>query len=318
MPWPAGSTPPRARRAWRASSSAPSRSPRSCVERFGTASRPAREAILEVLLRRFYRIRALDEIRVDAVDGHPFAVASYEREGRRRHALLTHAGDASLSAALARMGRLAAPAPPDRELVGDVFLWRPEGPGDAEANAAEFREVLDGVAAAAPVPADRGRGGRAGRACSTSPSARPPAGGYAEEAFFRDAHPMMAKRLQLHRLQHFDLERLPVGRGRLRLPGGREGEPAGRAALRGGRGPGPHAGSRRRGPRGAAARARADAPRDPRRHTPGPGAAARRPAPPRQPRHPARLAGPRRLRRGPRTTSWPGTPRPPRASASRA
>ena len=151
------------RRAWRASSSARSRSPALLVERFETASRPAREAILEVLLRRFYRIRALDEIRVDAVDGHPFAVACYEREGRRRHALLTHAGDASLSAALARMGRLAASAPPDRELVGDVFLWRPEGPGDAEANAAEFREVLDGVAAPAPVPPDRGRGGRAGR-----------------------------------------------------------------------------------------------------------------------------------------------------------
>ena len=36
-----------------------------------------------------------------------------------------------------------------------------------------------------------------------------PGGGYAEEALFRDTHPMMAKRLQLHRLQHFDLERLP-------------------------------------------------------------------------------------------------------------
>ena len=178
------------------------------VERFGTASRPAREAILEVLQRRFYRIRALDEIRVDAVDGHPFAVASYEREGRRRHALLTHAGDASLSAALARMGRLAAPAPPDRELVGDVFLWRPEGPGDAEANAAEFREVLDGVALPRPfrriVVAVAGPGGM--QHFTFRPA---PGGGYAEEALFRDTHPMMAKRLQLHRLQHFDLERLP-------------------------------------------------------------------------------------------------------------
>ena len=178
------------------------------VERFGTASRPAREAILEVLQRRFYRIRALDEIRVEAVDGHPFAVASYEREGRRRHALLTHAGDESLSAALARMGRLAAPAPPDRELVGDAFLWRPEGPGDAEANAAEFRAVLDGVALPRPfrriVVAVAGPGGM--QHFTFRPA---PGGGYAEEALFRDTHPMMAKRLQLHRLQHFDLERLP-------------------------------------------------------------------------------------------------------------
>jgi acetyl/propionyl-CoA carboxylase alpha subunit/acetyl-CoA carboxylase carboxyltransferase component len=178
------------------------------VERFETASRPAREAILEVLQRRFYRIRALDEIRVEAVDDHPFAVASYEREGRRRHAILTHAADASLSAAIARTGRLAATAPADRELVGDLFLWRATGPGDADANAAEIRSVLEGVPLPRPfrriVIAVAGPGGM--QHFTFRPA---PGGGYAEEAFFRDTHPMMAKRLQLHRLQHFDLERLP-------------------------------------------------------------------------------------------------------------
>ena len=39
------------------------------VERYGAAARPVREAILEVLLRRFYRIRALDEIRVETRGG---------------------------------------------------------------------------------------------------------------------------------------------------------------------------------------------------------------------------------------------------------
>ena len=178
------------------------------VERYGASARPLREAILEVLLRRFYRIRALDEIRVESVEGHPFAVASYEREGRSRHALLTHAADAGLATALRGMGRLAAAAPAGREPVGDVFLWRPEGPGDAEANAAQMRTVLAGVALGRPfrriVIAVGGPGGM------QHFTFRPVAGGgYAEEAFFRDAHPMMAKRLQLHRLQHFDLERLP-------------------------------------------------------------------------------------------------------------
>ena len=178
------------------------------VERYGTSSRPAREAILEVLLRRFYRIRALDEIRVDAVGGHPFAVASYEREGRRRHALLTHAGDGSLGEALDRLARLAASAPGDRDLVADVFVWRPEGPGEAEANAAGMRAALEG--ATLPRPFRRIVIVVAGPGGIQNFTFRPtPAGGYAEEAFFRDAHPMMAKRLQLHRLQHFDLERLP-------------------------------------------------------------------------------------------------------------
>ena len=74
------------------------------VERYGAAGRPLREAILEVLLRRFYRIRALDEIRVESVEGHPFAIASYEREGRSRHAILTHAADGGLATALRRHG----------------------------------------------------------------------------------------------------------------------------------------------------------------------------------------------------------------------
>ncbi|HUL79056.1 MAG TPA: carboxyl transferase domain-containing protein [Vicinamibacteria bacterium] len=177
------------------------------AERYEAASRTAQEAILEVLLRRFYRIRALDEIRVETVEGHPFAVASYEREGRRRRALLTHAGDSSLSTALARMGRLAAPTPPDRELVGDVFLWRPGGAGEVEANATEIREILEGAA----LPRSFRRlvvavGGPGSMHHFTFRPAQ--GGGYAEETFFRDAHPMMAKRLELHRLQHFDLERL--------------------------------------------------------------------------------------------------------------
>ncbi|HYN01649.1 MAG TPA: carboxyl transferase domain-containing protein [Vicinamibacteria bacterium] len=177
------------------------------VERYGAAVRPVREAILEVLLRRFYRIRALDEIRVETVEGHPFAVASYEREGRSRHALLTHTGDAGLATALRSMGRLAAAAPAGREPVGDVFLWRPEGPGDPEVNAAEMRAVLAGVALPRPfrriVLAVAGPGGMQHFTFRPAPD-----GGYTEEALFRDAHPMMAKRLQLHRLQHFDLERL--------------------------------------------------------------------------------------------------------------
>jgi acetyl/propionyl-CoA carboxylase alpha subunit/acetyl-CoA carboxylase carboxyltransferase component len=178
------------------------------VERYGRAGRPVREAILEVLLRRFYRIRALDEIRVESVDGQPFAVASYERHGHLRRALLAHAGEAGLATTLARMGRLAASAPAERELVGDVFFWRPEGPGDAGANGEETRAVLAG--AALPRPFRRIVIAVAGPGGMQHFSFRPVAtGGYAEEASFRDVHPMMAKRLQLHQLQHFDIERLP-------------------------------------------------------------------------------------------------------------
>ncbi len=178
------------------------------VERYPAAPRPLQEAILEVLLRRFYRIRALDGTRVEHIEDQPFAVAGYEREGRSRHALMAHAGEAGVEATLARMGRLAAGVPPERDLVGDVFQWRVEGPGDAGANAAEAHAVLGRVSLARPfrriVIAVAGPGGM--QHFTFRPA---PGGGYVEEAFFRDAHPMMSKRLQLHRLLHFDTERLP-------------------------------------------------------------------------------------------------------------
>ena len=176
--------------------------------RWAAASREAREAILEVLLRRLYRIRPLEEVRPAEADGQPFVRAVYTRDGGTRLALVTHAGAAPLEASLERMARLAKDAPADAELVGDVFVWRVDGPGDADANAGAIRAAIE--SSRLPRPFRRIVVAVAGPRGMQHFTFRPAAdGGYAEEAFFRGAHPMMAKRLQLHRLQHFDLERLP-------------------------------------------------------------------------------------------------------------
>ncbi len=178
------------------------------VERWTASSERAREAILEVLLRRFYRIRELEDVRPVEVDGQAFVTAGFVREGAARHVLLTHAGRAGLEPTLARLGALAARVPVGRELVADVFLWRPEAAASADANAAAIHSAL----AAAPLPRPFRRivvaiAGPGTMQHFTFRAA--PGGGLYEDAFFRDAHPMMAKRLQLHRLEHFDLERLP-------------------------------------------------------------------------------------------------------------
>ncbi len=180
------------------------------VERWQTASATARDAILEVLVRRFYRIRDLEGLQRMEVDGHPFASVSYAREDGGRHGVLTtHAGDAGLDLTLARIGRLAGQMPGDQELAADIFVWRPEGAGVADANAAAIHTALAG--APLPRPFRRIVVAVAGPDATQHFTFRaaPGGGGYYEEAFFRDAHPMMAKRLQLHRLEHFDLERLP-------------------------------------------------------------------------------------------------------------
>ena len=176
--------------------------------RWSAASPRARAAILEALLRRFYRIRPLEEVGPAEVDGQPFVRAVYTRDGGTRVALLTHAGDAPLETSLERMARLASEAPAETQLVGDVFVWRADGPGEADANATAIRAAIESARLPRPfrriVVAVTGPGGM--QHFTFRPA---PAGGYAEEAFFRGAHPMMAKRLQLHRLQDFDLERLP-------------------------------------------------------------------------------------------------------------
>jgi len=177
------------------------------VGRYEAAGAGARAAVLEVLLRRFYRIRDLEDVRSLEVEGQAFTTAGYAHNGSRRHVLLTHAAGAGLAATLARAGGLAARAPAGAELVAEVFEWRPEGAGDEEVNAAAIRATIE----AAPLP----RPFHTIVVAVAAPGAlqhftfRPTAGGYVEETFYRDAHPMMAKRLQLERLQHFDLDRLP-------------------------------------------------------------------------------------------------------------
>jgi hypothetical protein len=159
---------PRTSTGW---SSAPSRSPRSSPSGWDGLG-PAREAILEVLLRRFYRIRASTGSARRAWT----ASRSRCRATSARAQVATCSSPtrgAGLSAALDRMGRLAAPAPADRELVGDVFLLAPGGPRRPEANAAAVprgprRRRRSRARSAASWSRWPGRG-----ACSTSPSARP-------------------------------------------------------------------------------------------------------------------------------------------------
>ena len=296
--------------------------------RWATASAGAREAILEVLLRRFYRIRPLEEVRAAEVDGQAFVRAVYTRDGGTRLALVTHAGAAPLEASLERMARLAGPAPAETELVGDVFVWRSDGPGDADASAEAIRDRDRGGAPAAAVPAHRRRGGgAAGHAALHLPprgGRRIRRGGVLPRGAPDDGEAPAAAPAPALRPRA-----APVGGGRVPLPGGGEGQPARRAPVRGRGGPRPHARARGERARRAAPRARADAAAGPRRDPRRPGPPRARAAAAGQPRDPARLAGvrsvrgrPARLRRAVRARD--GGPRPrgrhdpgPRAGAGR-
>ncbi|HEX6888003.1 MAG TPA: biotin/lipoyl-containing protein, partial [Candidatus Nanopelagicales bacterium] len=172
-------------------------------------------ALLEVRARRWYRTRPLRDIRIVQVEGVQFCVADYDWEHRRIHLMLTFAplsGLADLGRAIATH---LADVPAERSPVVDVMCWRP----DSQPNGDDLAEALRADVA----------GWQLGRplwrldltisslASDVDPEYRTqyvtfrtgPDGEPVEDRFYRNLHPMLAKRLELWRLANFDLTRLP-------------------------------------------------------------------------------------------------------------
>ncbi len=185
------------------------------VPRLQGAEPASREVILEILLRRYYRMRSLQEPRRFSRGSRSFATAEYEHPGGGRvRALVSHACASRLDEACADLVQAAAEVPPERELAIDLFVQLEAGdPEDADAMAARLREGLSAVHFERPVRrivvvASRpGAGKRMGSLWHFT--FRPGGQGFEEERVSRGLHPMMGKRLQLWRLANFEIQRLP-------------------------------------------------------------------------------------------------------------
>jgi acetyl-CoA carboxylase carboxyltransferase component/biotin carboxyl carrier protein len=167
-----------------------------------------RAALLEVMVRRYYRIREMGAIASFRREGQTFAAAGYEHRGAHVHLIATHAEYGRLAWSVESVRHLAGEAPAGSEVVADLYLWRDEAkPEDAVAG-----EVAALLAGAAP-PAGLSRvavtvSGPAGMQHFTF---RREAGGpFREEEVYRGIHPMVALRLELWRLRNFHLDRLPA------------------------------------------------------------------------------------------------------------
>jgi acetyl-CoA carboxylase carboxyltransferase component/biotin carboxyl carrier protein len=187
-------------------------------ERFGGASPALKEAILEVLVRRYYRVRELKDVTLVPT----YVMADYEHARARVRVLAFHAEGSNLAEALDEVGRLALETPRDgRELAVDLYVWSP-GELREEETAAEIAARLN--------QPDFPRGLRRVAVCVTRPERmrcftfRPKEGAteeesYAEDELTRGLHPMIAQRLELWRLRAFRLERLPTPEGVLLFRG---------------------------------------------------------------------------------------------------
>ncbi len=183
------------------------------LPRFATASPPLSARMLEVLLRRYYRIRSLERVGRLASGTCEGIAGEYVFLGRHIHAFMVYTPAPALAATLRGLAAAVAQIPSAHDVVLDVLIWRDGGLGDAEAAVAELTGAIE--AAALPRAIRRVVFALAGPESGHTIAGmrhftfRPTATGYAEERVSRDLHPMMGKRLQLWRLAHIHLERLP-------------------------------------------------------------------------------------------------------------
>ncbi|MBQ0923437.1 ATP-binding protein [Saccharopolyspora endophytica] len=170
------------------------------IGREGTDPAP----LLEVLARRYYGNRELDDVRAVQVADCTFVTAEHRSAGSR--VVSTAVDFAALPDVVRAIGELAT----DGDLVADVYLVWDGQPDDTDAMAARLGEVL----AAQQLPSQVNRitttvAGPSGAVMHHHFTFRPSPEGFAEERLIRGLHPLLADRMQLERLREFDLDRLP-------------------------------------------------------------------------------------------------------------
>jgi len=162
--------------------------------------------LLEVLTRRYYGNKNLAGIRSREVSGCTFVTAEHVESAR----VVTTAVDfGQLPDSVRAVGELAAEAPADGHVLADVYVRWADQP-DADAMAVRLGEVIT----AQPLPDRVSRitttvAGGGGAVMHHHFTFRRGAAGLAEDRLIRGLHPRVAKRMQLERLQEFDLTRLP-------------------------------------------------------------------------------------------------------------
>ena len=183
--------------------------------RFLDASPEIRGAMLEVMMRRYYRIRDLEAVRVETVGSRCYASADYDHEGRRVHVIATHVGSGELEGAAADLATIIEAVDAELDIALDIYAWRDEPTADADG----LRDSLAGVLASnlgrfalrRIVVAVSQPGASVGMSGVMHFTFRADGeGGYREEELYRDLHPMMGKRLELWRLGEFDVQRMPT------------------------------------------------------------------------------------------------------------
>lgn len=182
------------------------------AERAAEGSGAARQLALEVLVRRYYRLRDPDAV-LPVGDRQDDAVtASYVDRGTSVRLYALFARRAALEPALERLSGLARTgAGAGIEIVADLYLWS-EPSADAEEVAGALEQAL--ARFEAPPHLRRVAIALAGQDLLLHFTfRRGERGALVEERLARGLHPMVARRLGLWRLANFEVTRLPAEPG---------------------------------------------------------------------------------------------------------
>lgn len=167
------------------------------------------EPLLEVLTRRYYKVRTLENVRSFLRDDRQFVTGSFDLRGQRLHLISTVTAFARLPAAAEAVAALAQQVPDPANLVVDLYVSWDEAPNDTDKVAA----VLRGLLTDRPLLTHGRRvtvtvfneGGKHVRQVTFRLSE----GVLQEDRVIRDMHPLTGQRLDLWRLKNFDITRLP-------------------------------------------------------------------------------------------------------------
>ncbi len=183
------------------------------AERFAGAGLAMRQIILEVLTRRYYRIRKLENCRSTVIDGRCYICAEYDHDGKRIHLFTTYAEYPRLTEVARAIFPLLAEVPPEHEVILDFYVWQSAPSKDDEATQSQIQSMLTQAAFPRSIRRIVVAVGNPGRGSGMSGmrhfTYRPSANTYEEEKLYQRLHPMLAKRIHLWRLSNFRIERLP-------------------------------------------------------------------------------------------------------------
>lgn len=184
--------------------------------RFGRVSPKTDRVMLEVLTRRYYRIRKLEDPRTLEAEGFRFFCARYTYDEAEIRLLSTYFDFARRRAVGTALVRASEVCSASEELVIDLYGRRDDDPPDPEQAARELAEILDDIGFTRPIR-------RVVVAISSDLddlsiskvahfTFRSRGGKFVEDRIYRGLHPMMSKRLSLWRLSNFDIEQISSSR----------------------------------------------------------------------------------------------------------